>query len=104
MIFSFSNDKKFTEAIQDLEEINISENPISKDSSDKGFLLSLQDCINMFLYNNKDRIIKEIFHTKKLKIEELSIELNDLIFNYTLSYEGLSQVVEIDNSQHFEAY
>ncbi|MFR0736192.1 MAG: AAA family ATPase [Oscillospiraceae bacterium] len=104
VIFSFSNDKKFTEALQDFEEINISENPISIDSSDKGFLLSLQDCINMFLYNNKDRIIKEIFHTKKLKIEELSIELNDLIFNYTLSYEGLSPVVEKDNSQHFETY
>lgn len=54
---------------------------------DEEFFTAFQDCVNKLLDENKEKIIEKIFHTKKLTIESLYVDLSPLIFNCDIILE-----------------
>lgn len=90
-IFYEDDFKKF---LRKSKFVRISEKPLIIRSTDKTFLSNFQNAINNFLDENKNKIIESIFHTRNLTIDELRIELKDLFFDYALTSEQTSQIVE----------
>lgn len=88
----YEND--FKVPLTEFQFSHISENTLNIYSTDKGFLSNFQKDINNSLDKNKNKIIENIFHTKNLTIDELKIELDDLLYNYSLSIEQPPQIIE----------
>ena len=54
---------------------------------DEEFFTAFQDCVNKSLDENKEKIIEKVFHTKKLTIESLYVDLSPLRFNYDITLD-----------------
>ena len=85
-------DNKFKRYLSEFK-LDISEKPTEINATDELFLSKFQNYINAFLRIEKERIIRNNFHTENLSIEELSIELMPLEYGYTLTM-GKSPIVE----------
>ncbi len=55
------------------------------EADNEDFFTAFQDCVNKSLDENKEKIIEKIFHTKKLTIESLYVDLSPLIYNYDIT-------------------
>lgn len=94
-------DDKFKTSLSEFNFVKISKEPMTICSSDTDFLLKFQSFINNYLEENKENIVREIFHTNKLPIEKLSIELNPLEYDYTVTLEKASQMVDAEDNSYF---
>jgi len=70
-----------------ISDINIwqTDSDVSKiEADDEEFFTAFQICVNKSLDENKEKIIEKFFHTKKIKIESLSVDLSPLKYDYNI--------------------
>lgn len=94
LLSCFFYDEEFKDFLSTTESLKIDIENLKDDigtvniKSDDAFYTNFQKELNDFLDENKNKIIKKIFHTNNINIEQLSIELEKLSSDYSIKFEN----------------
>lgn len=91
------NVTNFLDAMESFSIDSINAGTFCIDCDDTAFYTSLQDKLNSFLDKNKNKIVKNIFHTDKLNVESLSVEFEKPSFNYFVNCKNDAYVISSDD-------